>query len=1012
MIFKLKRNKLCFPSLIFFIFIIITYGCSYQIIRIQNKNKKNTMNVLDSQEENLNHQLINNDKKLIQNSQNYDENGENDGSYLNIDGKIAFLKNVQGMTLDEQKEFFKKIYQKEIPNNEVELIINTLQNELQAEIDFIQLYQKTRRIYQEKKFEEAIDFAKKTIELGKKFYAPKKILFVINDFASMFCSIGYYKEAENYLLISYTMCQKLFGDYHQRTISIVSDLANLYMLQGRYGEAEPYMIGSYQRSKKQFGIHDPNIVKYMGDLGHFYYLQKRYDEAGTLIEDSYNLSEEIFGKQHPTTIKHMNFLAEIYRSQGLYNKAETISKNSYERAKDLFGKEHPETLVTQNNLGLIYISQGRYNKAEKIYKDLLMIKEKILGKNDLSTINTIHNLATVYKQKEQYEESEAFFKRALQQREKLLGKTHQITIETLHSLMLMYAATSKKIKTIKHKCFLLLKQLEDRILKQSNIELKSIQSENVRRIYLSNLSKYYDLSFSFACEFPEPEHILFASNMLLRGKQILAEESAFQHYLLHRSEESEIVTLKEKISKLKSNISFMIRNGCKQKEIDDKMIELIGEEQSLRNKTKVIYPNLKKKSINISNIIKRLPLNTGLIEFRVYYRINFDKILTNPNYYENTPHIMAYFLVSNDNLGPKLFFQNIGSFTDIYNAFEQYEKSKQSKEKSKLLYNLIFREFEEQIKKLSHLYIAPDNFLSLIPFSSLITNDGKYFVQHLQLTRLHTGRDLLSNNNLKAKPILISIGGINYGNVLNNNQTQVSQLDMNRRFSDEFRDGLKNLKNSLSEADMIKNLYEIYKPNGKAYLYYGLNATEKLLKSIKSPQILHLATHAFVLGEKTFDNPEKLYEYQVIKAERPLMLSGFALADANSGINGVINQDGEDGLMYSIEVLEMNLHGTELVTLSACDTGKGVFDYSEGIYGLSRAFRMAGAKNVIMTLKPINDRLAETFMVKFYDTYLSSKEYITPSFALHKTRVFFIEQKKNKTYQDPEFWSPYVIIGR
>ncbi|MCP4379462.1 MAG: CHAT domain-containing protein, partial [bacterium] len=110
------------------------------------------------------------------------------------------------------------------------------------------------------------------------------------------------------------------------------------------------------------------------------------------------------------------------------------------------------------------------------------------------------------------------------------------------------------------------------------------------------------------------------------------------------------------------------------------------------------------------------------------------------------------------------------------------------------------------------------------------------------------------------------------------------------------------------------------------------------------------------------------------------------------------------------EVLGLNLQGTELVSLSACETGKGVIDYSEGVYGLIRAFRTAGAKHVLMTLSSVGDKAAKEFMVTFYDFWLSSGEGRSPADALHETRLYFIEHE-NPAYRDPEFWSPYVMVG-
>jgi len=170
----------------------------------------------------------------------------------------------------------------------------------------------------------------------------------------------------------------------------------------------------------------------------------------------------------------------------------------------------------------------------------------------------------------------------------------------------------------------------------------------------------------------------------------------------------------------------------------------------------------------------------------------------------------------------------------------------------------------------------------------------------------------------------------------------------------------------------------------------------------KAPRVLHLSTHGFFLEEK---------KNRSLSDEVPLLLSGLALAGANRGLADELNKDGEDGLLYALEVLGLNLQGTELVSLSGCDTGKGVVDYSEGVYGLVRAFRTAGAQSVLMTLRPIGDEAAKDFMIYFYKQWLTSKNKISAATALHQTHLHFINHPKKPEYRDPAVWSPYVLVG-
>jgi len=125
-------------------------------------------------------------------------------------------------------------------------------------------------------------------------------------------------------------------------------------------------------------------------------------------------------------------------------------------------------------------------------------------------------------------------------------------------------------------------------------------------------------------------------------------------------------------------------------------------------------------------------------------------------------------------------------------------------------------------------------------------------------------------------------------------------------------------------------------------------------------------------------------------------------------MKGKLSPTGEDGILYALEALDLNLEGTDLITLSACDTGRGEVDYSEGVYGLVRAFRIAGARNVLMSLWRLNDRLAADFMKDFYVKWLGDPDR-NPAEALQETRLAWIHSKDPKR-SDPRYWAPYVLI--
>jgi hypothetical protein len=197
----------------------------------------------------------------------------------------------------------------------------------------------------------------------------------------------------------------------------------------------------------------------------------------------------------------------------------------------------------------------------------------------------------------------------------------------------------------------------------------------------------------------------------------------------------------------------------------------------------------------------------------------------------------------------------------------------------------------------------------------------------------------------------------------------------------------------ISSADLVAALVAMAdKPWGECNHWTGASASKARLMGLKSPpRVLHLATHGFYLPREE-------------QEREPMLFSGIALAGANRTLAG----KGDDGILLALEAQGLNLEGSELVLLSACDTAKGSPDYSEGLYGLARAFRTAGARNVMVTLWPLNDGEARDFMKEFYRNWLSQVR-SDPAKALRDTQNSYLK-KDDPALRDPRVWAPYILI--
>lgn len=398
-----------------------------------------------------------------------------------------------------------------------------------------------------------------------------------------------------------------------------------------------------------------------------------------------------------------------------------------------------------------------------------------------------------------------------------------------------------------------------------------------------------------------------------------------------------------------------------------------------------------------------------------------------------------------DGAAPVLRLWDLGPVADSADDFAQLrDEGGDDGSAPSRLFQTLFGAIDPELARYETLFIAPDGFLDLVAFARLrvpgaasasgasteqvaATATG-YWIERQALRMVRVGRDLLPTPASDAAAGMLVLGGIDYEHFPESAKPQPADaapaalssddaagppteqdpkpllLAMNRRLRAE-RGGFSPLAHTDPEATEVGNYFWDYY-NRRAEVLKATAATEARLKALaRPPRLLHLATHGFFLPRQGGGEGGET----AIGLDRALTLAGLALAGANEGLAGKTGPDGEDGILYALEAQDLNLEGTELVALSACDTGQGRVDVSEGVYGLVRAFQIAGAQNVLMTQWALNDPAARAFMVAFYRRWLQPGAFDYPAEALRATQLEWITSD-DPVKTDPRFWAPYVLI--
>ena len=311
------------------------------------------------------------------------------------------------------------------------------------------------------------------------------------------------------------------------------------------------------------------------------------------------------------------------------------------------------------------------------------------------------------------------------------------------------------------------------------------------------------------------------------------------------------------------------------------------------------------------------------------------------------------------------------------------------------------RPLQTAIGDARRLLVSPDGNLNLVPFEALIDAHGRYLIEHYAITYLTSGRDLLRmqvGRASRSAPVIVAdpLFGA------------PAPADGAARRSDSSGDDVSKryfapLAATAAEGRAIKRLFP------EATLLTGRDATKAAMQRAEAPRMLHIASHGFFLREATGrssplptapPNGVTPATAATVPVENPLLRSGLALAGAN-----LTRDPNGDGILTALEAAGLNLWGTKLVTLSACDTGVGEVRNGEGVYGLRRAFVLAGAETLVMSLWPVSDYMTREMMTAYYTGLRAG---LGRGDALRHAKLAML---KRLGRQHPFYWASFIQSG-
>ncbi|WMN11467.1 tetratricopeptide repeat protein [Marivirga salinae] len=816
----------------------------------------------------------------------------------------------------------------------------------------------------------------------------------------------------------YRLAEKTYvnslGENHPALLNVYSKLALVKMGEAEYPIAEQYFRKTLNLSKTIYGNQSAAYADALSGIGLYYQNTGNLKEAKNNLLSAIDIYIEKLGKLHPSYVTSIENLSSIYQSEGNTEKALPLLNEALEMDSIIYGVNHPKYATTLHNLASLYLANEDFEKAEEYYEKSLVIDEKVYGSNNPVFASTQYNLAVLYQKQEAFEKADSLFSKVSKLRKEVLGVNHPNYIFTLYGWGIL-----KQVQNDIDSAYTLFSESVDSYLFLFKEYFPSM-SESEKSAFYHKVNPVFEAYKDFAIEnfqtIPKLKEDLF--NLQLTTKAMLLNASAKMRNKILNSGDQELIALftswQDKKEKAIQYYSYTKEELTEQDiNLDEIENSINSMEKELSVKSNLFNAGFGSDSINWQKLKQSLGPNTGVVELvRVKKSLKNDSI------------IYAGLILTDTMDEPQIAVLQEGRRIEqkYFNAYQNLIKFKLM---DKISYEKLWEWVDKDIPEgLDKLYISPDGIYNKININTLYSeNLGQYLLEKENIRIITSARDLiktdmkvLSNDStslatdstfiaesdslsITEYPSLVLIGSPDFS--LGRPSDEMKLTSQSTGLMRDFNGGIPPLPGTKLEINAIDSMTKAN--NWRVTKYIEKEANEILIDSLSAPNILHIATHGFF---KTYDSDKKISgaENQG-KEENPLLRSGILLSGASIGLAGGLPYEDsfEDGLLTAYETMNLNLEGTELVVLSACETGLGDVKNGEGVYGLQRAFLVAGAKNLIMSLWTVNDYTTQLLMTEFYKHWTEGDDKFT---SFRKAQM-----KIKEEFPQPYYWAAFTIIG-
>ena len=819
--------------------------------------------------------------------------------------------------------------------------------------------------------------AEKRFDAAKSIYEDANLtedigyLKTISNQGLLYNTMGRYTQAEGFTSGALDLRKERFGENHPGIASSLNNYGVLHYNLGRYNESEKTFASALSTvTENQLQSSMPYSI-ILNNQAMLFQAIGRFEEAERSLKEAIVVAERLQSKTSKNHLKFLSNLALLYQQMGKYSEAETIYLGMEKR----LGKTNPDYASMQSNQAALYMLMGKHDKVEGLLKSAAGIYKNSFGEENPAYAKVISDLGNYYRINTRYDEAFPLLEKALAIREKMLGINHPHYVQSQEDLAILHWKNKSPEKALSVYGDVMNKSLD--FINTYFPPMSEAEKTKYWDVLSPRFQRFYNFAIDVSPTLPNVVKDLFDYQIATKALLLNSTNKIKQNIFNSRDG----VLIKDYLTWVDQKEQLARLYAYSKTELREQKINL----DSIERATNAMEKSLSERSKEFSHgyntqrtsftQIRDLLLDSEAVVEIIRVR-KFEQVFSHESQY------VALILKKGMQIPSIRIMENGAQLETRYAKF--YRNAIQQKVQDDYSYDQYWARIEGELLNRKVVYFSPDGVFNQINLNTLKKPAGDYVINRYDITIVGNSKDLIA---LKSKKNVAP----------SKNATLLG-------FPDYGGQSITPLPGTKVEIDGVAG---VLKSAG-----YQLNvltqttATEAKLKAVKSPELLHVATHGYFLQD--VEQTGTAFGIHLENAgDNPLLRSGLMLAGASKTISGTSSPNlssNDNGILTAYEAMNMNLEGTQLIVLSACETGLGDVKAGEGVYGLQRSFLVAGADALIMSLWKVDDNATQQLMKNFYTNWIKLR---------NKQKAFKQAQLQLMAkYKEPYYWGAFVMMGQ